>query len=133
MTRQNLILTLNPLHFRINPEVAEHMGQQIHHVTKCNIDTLLDSRAIQCAMKSGHWWDIRRNGVTQRWKRDTSRIRIPYKFGLYGYGAITEADFVLCPEHISRLVADIKCQACSWMGMFPGQWQAEWSNGRKGQ
>jgi hypothetical protein len=32
----------------------------------------------------------RRNGRTQRWKRDTKRFRIPIKFGLFDYGEINE-------------------------------------------
>lgn len=31
----------------------------------------------------------RRNGRTQRWKRDPERFRIPVKFGFYDYGQIT--------------------------------------------
>ena len=63
-------------------------------VTRANIDKLLDARQIECAMNSGKWWSIRRNGATRRWKRDTSRIYVPFKYGMYGYGNITEADFV---------------------------------------
>lgn len=32
----------------------------------------------------------RRNGATQTWKRDPGRFRVPVKYGLYGYGAITD-------------------------------------------
>lgn len=31
----------------------------------------------------------RRNGKTQRWKREPERFRIPIKFGLYDYSEIT--------------------------------------------
>jgi hypothetical protein len=32
----------------------------------------------------------RRNGQTQTWKRDTTRFRVPVKFGLYRYDQITQ-------------------------------------------
>ncbi len=34
----------------------------------------------------------RRNGVTQTWKRSPGRFRVPVKYGLYRYGAITEVN-----------------------------------------
>lgn len=62
-------------------------------VTRENVDALLDAGCLQCAMTSGRWWAIRRNGATKKWKRDATRIAIPYKMGLHGYGTITEGDF----------------------------------------
>jgi hypothetical protein len=44
-------------------------------------------------MQNGNWWTIRRNGATRTWKRNPARLRIPYKMGLYGYGAIDGGDF----------------------------------------
>ncbi len=32
----------------------------------------------------------RRNGKTARWKKDAERFRIPIKYGLYNYEAITQ-------------------------------------------
>lgn len=32
---------------------------------------------------------LRRNGKTQRWKRDPERFRIPAKFGFYSYWQLT--------------------------------------------
>lgn len=63
-------------------------------ITRANIDDLMDRRMIQTRMKNGNWWDIRRNGKTQTWKSQPGRIRIPYKYGFRGYGAITTWDFV---------------------------------------
>jgi hypothetical protein len=68
-------------------------------ITRNNIDEFLDHGKIEIAMAfrgepNGKWWKIRRNGKTQRWVKDKSRIRIPYKYGLKGYGAIDERDFV---------------------------------------
>lgn len=62
-------------------------------ITRDNIDRLLDARAIQVKMRSGAWWTIRRNGRTRVWKRDASRIALPFKAGMYCYGTITETDF----------------------------------------
>ena len=33
---------------------------------------------------------FRRNGKTKTWKRQPERFEIPVKYGLYGYGYITE-------------------------------------------
>lgn len=64
------------------------------------LNQLLDKGLIEIRMArdlsdgSPRYWKIRRNGKTQTWKRDANRVRIPFKYGMYGYGAITEADFV---------------------------------------
>jgi len=43
---------------------------------------------VQLITKKCSTW--RRNGKTQVWKRSLERFRIPIKYGLYIYGAITE-------------------------------------------
>lgn len=63
------------------------------HITRHNIDQLLDAGQIEVAIKTGKWWRIRRNGKTQTRKKDAERIRIPFKAGMYLYGVITESDF----------------------------------------
>jgi hypothetical protein len=70
---------LNPNHYRSSEPI-----------TRDNVDALIDAGSIEVAMRNGNWWHIRRNGATKRWKRDPNRIRIPFKMGLYGYGAIEE-------------------------------------------
>jgi hypothetical protein len=62
-------------------------------ITRDSIDLHLDKGQIQVLMRNGNWWTIRRNGATRRWKRDADRIYVPFKAGLYVYGAITESDF----------------------------------------
>jgi hypothetical protein len=37
---------------------------------------------------------VRVNGKAKTWKRDATRVQIPYKYGLYEYGYITENDEV---------------------------------------
>lgn len=75
-------------------------------VTRNNFEKLLDTGRLQIRMKNGNWWSIRRNGQTQRWKRDPDRLRTPYKFGFRGHGALTELDFLadgrLNPEYYRR-------------------------------
>ena len=42
---------------------------------------------------------VRVNGRVQVWKRSPERVRVPWKYGLYEYGAVTEAnlgDWYLC-------------------------------------
>jgi len=63
-------------------------------ITRANIDDLLDRRMIEVRMNSGAWLAIRRNGATKTWKSQPFRVRIPYKYGFRGYGAITTWDFV---------------------------------------
>ena len=56
------------------------------------IEAALDARCIEVLCFDGKWRTIRRNGATQRWKRDPTRFRIPIKMGMYAYSAITDAD-----------------------------------------
>lgn len=84
---------LNPEHFRIAGKQPNDPAQNFY-VYRSNLEEMLDKGLIEVAMRNGNWWRIRRNGRTQTWKRDPNRIRIPFKMGLYGHGAITEADFV---------------------------------------
>ncbi len=62
-------------------------------ITRANVDSMLDSGRIEVAMKNGNWWQIRRNGKTRTWKKDSKRVAIPFKAGMYAYGTITETDF----------------------------------------
>jgi hypothetical protein len=71
-------------------------------ITRANVDALLDAGKIEVATTNGNWWRIRRNGATKTWKKYPARIRIPFKMGLYGHGAIEESDFIggaLNPAH----------------------------------
>ncbi|MCX6783338.1 MAG: hypothetical protein NTZ20_05140 [Candidatus Levybacteria bacterium] len=62
-------------------------------ITRENIDSLLNSGKIEIAMGGGKWWRIRRNGATKHWKRDATRIYVPFKMGLKEWGNLTEWDF----------------------------------------
>lgn len=63
-------------------------------ITRDNVEALLDAGELFAAMRNGNWWRLRRNGRTQTWKRDATRVRIPIKAGLRATSSITEADFV---------------------------------------
>lgn len=41
---------------------------------------------------NGKVYQVRVNGRVQLWKRDLNRVRIPFKYGMYEYGAITERE-----------------------------------------
>ena len=69
------------------------MGNFGLDITRANARKLLDARCLEAAMRNGRWWEMRANGATQTWKRDPSRIRIPFKVGLKECGAITEDHF----------------------------------------
>ena len=62
-------------------------------ITRENIEAILDSGKLYACMRNGNWWRLRRNGKTQTWKTDATRVRIPVKAGLKAYYAITETDF----------------------------------------
>lgn len=50
----------------------------------------LDEGKLYAAIKNGKHWLCRRNGATKLWKRDESRIRIPFKYGFKGCSALDE-------------------------------------------
>lgn len=80
-------------------------------ITRANVNELLDKGQIEVHMLSGKWWAIRRNGATLTWKRDAGRIRIPYKYGLKGYGQITEIDFsdrAIAPQSLDPMYFRVK-------------------------
>lgn len=56
------------------------------------IESFLDSGSLEVEMRSGRYWQIRRNGQTKTWKRDPERFRIPFKCGLRTTGAIESLD-----------------------------------------
>lgn len=84
-----MVKVLNPKYFR---------SKEGGIVTRSNIERLMDARMLQTLMHSGAWWDIRRNGQTQTWKKDPDRFRIPFKFGLKFRGALTQSDMV---DHVA--------------------------------
>jgi len=45
----------------------------------------------------GCYCRVKVNGKPKTWKRSPERVQIPYKYGLYEYGYITERDTVLVP------------------------------------
>lgn len=63
-------------------------------ITIDNVGHCLDQGNLYVLMRSSRWWRARRNGATQRWARTPNRIRVPIKFGMRGYSAITETCFV---------------------------------------
>jgi hypothetical protein len=78
-------------------------------VTRSNIDQILDSRQLYVALKNGRWWQARRNGATKTWKKDASRVYIPFKYGFKGYGQITETYFHdgILDQSLFRHVEDV--------------------------
>ena len=62
-------------------------------ITRENIDSIIDNHQLFVAINNGNWWQARRNGMTKYWKRDKSRIYVPFKYGFNGYSAISETDF----------------------------------------
>jgi hypothetical protein len=62
-------------------------------ITRSNVNQFLDAGRIETKMSNGAWWRIRRNGQTKYWKRQPARVRVPFKAGMYLYGAIDEHDF----------------------------------------
>jgi hypothetical protein len=48
----------------------------------------------------GKFLEVKVNGISKTWKRSPNKVRIPYKYGLYEYGYITELDEVRIPKEI---------------------------------
>lgn len=46
----------------------------------------------------GRLVEVKVNGKPQTWKRNPNKVRVPYKYGLYEYGYITELDKVYKPR-----------------------------------
>ena len=61
-----------------------------------DIEHALSHGCLWIKMANGRYWRLRRNGATQRWKRDANRFRIPVKAGMYAYSEITN-DTVIGP------------------------------------
>ncbi len=51
----------------------------------------LTANTFQCGYIGGYYL-CRRNGKTKTWKRSPERFQVPLKFGLYGYGYLTEVN-----------------------------------------
>jgi len=57
------------------------IGQVLYHVVNHNADG------------SPQRWRV--NGQVKTWKRSPNRVRVPVKYGLYGYDYLTESDLHL--------------------------------------
>lgn len=79
-------------------------------LTADNIDKWIDEGQLYVAINNGRWWKARRNGMTKRGKR-LPTIRVPFKYGLKHYGALTETDFSgpngTLPSHLYRHHDDV--------------------------
>ena len=62
----------------------------INPTTRQEVETALDAGKLYAEWVVGKWWQVRRNGQTQTWKRDPGRFRIPFKVGFKGCGAIDQ-------------------------------------------
>ena len=63
------------------------------NVTFDNVEAVLDAGELFCAMNTGRWWKVRRNGATKRWKTRPKDIRIPIKFGFKQTAWLTDEHF----------------------------------------
>ena len=69
-------------------------------ITLDDIEAALDCGQLWARMSNDKYWVLRRNGKTQRWKRDPSRFYIPVKAGLRLYNQITSDSSVGSLEHV---------------------------------
>lgn len=58
--------------------------------TRQEIERALDSSQLWVAINNGSYWVARRNGATRLWVKSPWRFRIPFKYGLRGYGQIDQ-------------------------------------------
>ncbi len=59
-------------------------------VNRSNAMTANNFEHISQKNKDGSPVRVRRNGKTQTWKKQPDNFRIPIKYGLYGYGNLTQ-------------------------------------------
>lgn len=78
MTSETTILGMNVQPLTLDQAKALRPGNTLY----CLYDR--DSR--------GYAKKVKVNGQPKTWKRSPDRVRIPYKYGLYGYGYIGEND-----------------------------------------
>lgn len=64
-----------------NPQTCGHQA---------SIEELLASGRLFVAMGGGRFWQARRNGKTQTWKKRPGDYRLPIKAGLASTGEITQ-------------------------------------------
>ena len=99
-------------------------ARDFHHGDDCAHGVTVGPRGGVTYPRVENW---RRNGATQTWKRDPERFRVPVKYGLRGYGALTESAAGVwhtgraeeCPD--GRLADDIAtlaepCEVCGQSG-----------------
>lgn len=68
-------------------EGDEHMITR-EQALKLHYRDEIHNEELPCGGKYSNTWRV--NGLVQTWKRDVERFRVPIKFGLRGYGEITE-------------------------------------------
>ena len=69
---------------------------------------------------AGKIYEHRRNGSTQTWKTRPDEFRVPVKYGLRGYGAITELNadqFHVAEECPTRHVRVNAADGSEWFGI----------------
>lgn len=59
-------------------------------MTRSEIESALDAHRLEVQLLNRRWWKVRRNGKTKLWKTRPDEFRIPIKYGMYGFGYITE-------------------------------------------
>lgn len=66
---------------------------------RSEIESALDSHKLSVRMHNGNYWQVRRNGKTQTWKRRPNDFRIPIKAGFNSFGEITESSDIGYEKH----------------------------------
>ena len=77
-------------------------------MTYNEIEIALSEGKVSVLMSNGNYWRVRKNGQTKLWKTRPQDFYIPIKFGLKGYGKITNhsqigTDKALNPDFLLEL------------------------------
>jgi hypothetical protein len=67
---------------------------QMDTITLQYIENSLYNGELWAHMRNGHYWRLRRNGQTQKWKTRPADFRIPVKAGFKSYGEVTHRSAV---------------------------------------
>ena len=89
-------------------EIRGRIESQPKPMTHLEIEALLSAGKISVLMSNGNYWRVRKNGQTKLWKTRPQDFYIPIKFGIRGYGKITNhsqigTDKTLKPDFLLEL------------------------------
>ena len=63
-------------------------GRSLAGMSLAEIEMALTRRVVLVEMRNGRYWEVRRNGMTKRWKTRPDEFQIPVKAGIKSHAYI---------------------------------------------